>query len=362
MIKVLHTSRPLTNRGGIVSFVRMLLENSPDGVTFRHLPVGRPDGRGGVVYAMWAAVVAAARLWRMTRRGEVDLIQINTSLLWSSLLRDGLLLLAVRAAGAQPVVMFIHGWDPKVADVLQRRGWRRWLARRCLRRANLVMVLASTFVPTARLWVSQPDQILLRTTMFERAGVGPVIGRGRLRRLLVLSRLVPDKGAATALAAFLEICDDFPELELVIAGDGPERMVLEDRSACSSAADRIRFVGFVTGPEKAKLLAESDVFVFPTRREGLPVALLEAMAAGNAVIASRVGGIPDICVDGVNGFLLDDPSVANVAACIRQLGQSPELLEAMATANIRDSARFEVAQVARQFAADYARVISRAHA
>jgi glycosyltransferase involved in cell wall biosynthesis len=111
----------------------------------------------------------------------------------------------------------------------------------------------------------------------------------------------------------------------VIVGSGVCRPELENYAAGLQVSDRVHFLGYRR--DIPSLLHASDVFVFPSYREGLPVALMEAMAAGVPVVASRIRGNVDLIEDGVNGFLCEAQNGGDFAAKIRQLLEEPKLAE-----------------------------------
>ena len=120
----------------------------------------------------------------------------------------------------------------------------------------------------------------------------------------------------------------FPQLKDVhylIVGDGVNRTWLEDYAAQLNVRDRVHFLGY--RKDVAMLLHASDVFAFPTYREGLSVAVMEAMAAGLPVVASRVRGNVDLIQDGVNGFLCDPDDAQGFADKIRTFLDNPRLAE-----------------------------------
>lgn len=118
-----------------------------------------------------------------------------------------------------------------------------------------------------------------------------------------MGRLVEIKGLDVGLAAFILIAAKFPQTVLLIAGDGPEQERLEKRAAEAGLAERVRFVGWTD--EKPSFLSVCDLFLMPSRNEGMGRAAVEAMAAGLPVVASRVGGIKDLVIEGENGLLCE---------------------------------------------------------
>ncbi len=149
-------------------------------------------------------------------------------------------------------------------------------------------------------------------------------------RVLFVGRLEPVKGAATLLAA-LRAC---PEVEATLAGDGSERAFLEREAA--ALGGRARFVGHVPRAEVRRLYAEHDALVVPSivtslgRSEGVPHVALEAQAHGLPVVASSVGGLPEVVHADLDGLLVPPGNPAALAAALARLANDRALLAALA--------------------------------
>lgn len=113
--------------------------------------------------------------------------------------------------------------------------------------------------------------------------------------------------------------------EMLIAGDGGMRPALEARVADLGLPDRVRFLGVLAHAEIAPLLADLDMFAMPSRREAWGVAAAEASAVGLPVVASRVGGVPEIVVDGETGLLVPAEDPDALAAALDKLLADPEM-------------------------------------
>lgn len=136
-----------------------------------------------------------------------------------------------------------------------------------------------------------------------------------------VARLVPVKNLGLLFDAVALASLDVPEVRLVVVGDGPERAALESRAAQGDLAGRVTFLGQVV-PARP-LLAGFHVFALSSESEGLPVSVLEAMAAGVPVVATAVGGLPEAVQDGETGFLVKRTGdrVADAAALAGRLSE-----------------------------------------
>ena len=132
-----------------------------------------------------------------------------------------------------------------------------------------------------------------------------------------VASLTSKKGHAFLFKAVAVLGDRGLRCTLVLAGDGPERASLEALAAALGIADRVHFLG--DHADIADLLELIDVFVLPSITEGLPLALLEAMAAGRAVVATGVGGVPEAITSGVNGLLVPAQEVPPLADALYAL-------------------------------------------
>ena len=163
--------------------------------------------------------------------------------------------------------------------------------------------------------------------------------------ILYMGRLQSYKGPEILIRAFRRLTD--PSLRLHVAGTGP---ALETCRSLAAGDARIRLYGFVDGEERSRLLSTADCVVLPSLwPENFPVTIQEAFQVGPVVIASRIGGIPEMVRDGINGLLVEAGDEAGIAAAIERLRSSPDLAaklraSAQETARLYDM-RFHVAHL-----------------
>lgn len=140
--------------------------------------------------------------------------------------------------------------------------------------------------------------------------LGDIAGLGR-PRIAVVGRLSPEKGVDVFLEGVALLVERGVACTAVIVGDGPERGVLEQLAKHRGLADRVRFLGYLT--QIRPLYDHVDLIVIPSRSEGLPSVLLEALAADAGVVATRVGSIPDVLGPGEAGILVNPGSPRDLA-------------------------------------------------
>jgi len=147
-----------------------------------------------------------------------------------------------------------------------------------------------------------------------------------------VGRLVALKNHALLIGLLPDLRARFAGLQLVLIGDGPLRAELEEQVRTLGLGDCVRFAG--DRSDVAQLLCGFDVFVQPSRTEGLSIALLEASAAGCAIVASRVGGNPEIVAEGERGRLFESEDAAGLQAVLAEL-----LADAAQRRRLGDAAR-----------------------
>jgi glycosyltransferase involved in cell wall biosynthesis len=152
--------------------------------------------------------------------------------------------------------------------------------------------------------------------------------QGRGTRMLFVGRLAAAKG----LPILLEAVEKVEGATLDLAGDGPDRRMLEEKARSFALSDRVRFLGYQSQQQVRELLKRTDVFVLSSFAEGVPVVLMEAMAAGVPVVATRIAGIPELVSDEHSGLLVSPGSADETAYAIRRLLEDPDLRNRFAAA------------------------------
>lgn len=278
--------------------------------------------RRSLVYRLMPVCFVAAGMlaaWRVNRRERYDLIHVH----WP--LPLALLGWAAQRACRAPMVETFYGVELRwvKSSLAPLRGFIAWAARR----ADRVVAISSYTANELRELVDVPVDVIPYTTALPAPGGAPGAGPRATPTVLFVGRLVERKGVGHLIEAVARLHPRLG-LRLEVVGDGPERPRLE-ALARASGAEAVTFRGKVSAGELQRAYAGADVFVLPSvldargDTEGLGVVLLEAMNEGVPVIASRVGGIVDIVVDGETGVLVPAGDVAALAAALERLVGDP---------------------------------------
>ena len=208
---------------------------------------------------------------------------------------------------------------------------RRLLLRYGLRRATQVTAISSHVASEAARFCPEASGKIV--TIPNGVAVdefdGPVRFPFPFPYLLSLARLNPLKGHDVLLSAFRMVAEQEKNIHLIIAGDGPQRIRLHAIALAFGLKDRVTFLGDV-GREKVKeLLAGCELLVHHSWSEGIPNAVLEAMASGKAVVGTRVGGIPEVVSDFETGRLVPPGDPESLAKAILFLLHDGDRLKAM---------------------------------
>ena len=139
------------------------------------------------------------------------------------------------------------------------------------------------------------------------------------KTLLFVGRLAGVKGVPLLLEAMAALAPTHPDLRLNLIGDGPDRASLEAQTRALGLEDRVAFLGYRSQAEVARALSETDVFVLPSFAEGVPVVLMEAMAAQVPVVTTQIAGIPELVQNGLSGKLVPPGDATALQAAIDTL-------------------------------------------
>jgi colanic acid/amylovoran biosynthesis glycosyltransferase len=258
-------------------------------------------------------ILEAAHLARVLRRLQVDHLHAH-----DSGPPTAVALLASVLSG-RPYSFTVHG-PPEIDSP---RGLR--LEVKVAHAAFVVAVSNWTRGELLR-WSDPGDWSKIRVV---HCGVGPEFLRETPRptedghRLLAVGNLVPRKGHLVLIKAIAELRAAGEEVELAIIGDGPMRSPIEESVGRLGLDGVVTLRGRVGDDELHQTIQGCRALVMPSLAEGLPVALMEALALGRPVVATHVGGIPDLVQAGTSGWLVSPASVGGLADALREVLHTP---------------------------------------
>jgi glycosyltransferase involved in cell wall biosynthesis len=291
----------------------------------------------------WHDLMAVRALTDLVRETEADLVHAHSS-------KAGILgRLAARRAKV-PAFFTAHGFafagsrTPMAFRILYliSEWWagRRWTDR-------LITVSASDRRLALAWRIAKPERVALvyNGINHHRFAAVPPPTAGPIPVIGVLTRLVPGKGLDDLLQAAQLLLTTGP-YRFVIGGDGPLLERLKLRAQSLGIAEQVEFLGFVT--DEVAFLRQIDVYVLPSYKEGLPYGVLEAIAAGRPVVATAVGGLPEVVTDGVNGRLVVPGNVSALANALREVTEERQLRHMSENARQLVTARFTLDRMIRQ--------------
>jgi len=174
--------------------------------------------------------------------------------------------------------------------------------------------------------------------------------------LLHVGRFSPSKNHKLLIEAFSYALNQNPNLRLWLVGDGELRPSIEEMVQKLGLGDRIRFLGIRS--DVHKLLEQADVFVLSSDWEGMPLSILEAMAAGKPVVATSVGGVPELVENGLTGLLVPPDDANALAEALLLLAKEPELRQVMGQNGQKKAIDcFDISRTAREYEALYCRLL-----
>jgi len=301
-------------------------------------------------------LIALFALYRLIRRGRYIIVHCHST-------KAGLLgRLAARLA-QRPIILFTaHGW----AFSEGRAYWKRWLlaqAERLVAKVTTKIICVSKHDRELALQfkVARPDQLVVvhngivphRFLQADGARVRRQLGLEETPVLTFVGRLATPKDPLTLLRAIQSLSRG----KLILVGDGPLQSRAERFIRQNGLASRVILTG--ARMDIPDILAASDVFVLSSRWEGLPLVIIEAMMVGLPVVASRVGGVPELVEDGITGFLVPPGDPEALAEALQRLFKDKELRRRMGEAGREKALRsFTLGRMLRETQAVYEEMLA----
>lgn len=264
-------------------------------------------------------------------RGQVGLLHAHVASR-SSFLRKSMFIL-VAVAARRPVIFHLHGGSFMQYYHNECGAMHKWFVRFILDHCAVIVGLSPSWQASLTGITKNRKVVCIPNAASFQSREIPQLPR-ESGTLLFLGRLERAKGIYELLEAIAKLSSSFPGIRLLAGGDGDNKSVSE-RARQLGIQDRIALLGWVQGNQKEDLLARATLFILPSYNEGLPMGVLEAMAAGLPVVSTTVGGIPDAIEDGVEGLLIPPGDVDALCTAIEKLLLSSQLRQQMGESAMR---------------------------
>jgi glycosyltransferase involved in cell wall biosynthesis len=244
----------------------------------------------------------------------------------ASFIRKSAVLLIARLAGCKTIFHLHGGGFRKYATAEAGPLLRRWI-RYTLERSSVVITLSESWADFVQAFAPASHVAVVPNSVPLPALADPSLAQPQ--RVLYLGRLEAAKGVFELLAAGAQLAPRFPLLRLVFGGEG-DVQALRRRAFELGLGERIELPGWLGAQERDAELAKAGLFCLPSHAEGLPMSMLEAMAARKAVVVTTVGAIPEAVRDGDNGLLVPPRDERALAGALAQVMGDAALRERLA--------------------------------
>ncbi len=229
-----------------------------------------------------------------------------------------------------PTILHLHGSEFAIFYEQESGSRAKRFISHVFNRASRVVVLSEAWQRWVQGMCVNPHVVAIYNPVTLPAQVTPFETREQ-QTLLFLGRLGKRKGAYDLVEAVSRLTAEFPDMKLLMGGDGEVEQVREHVQRLG-LEKRVELLGWVTGVDKEALLRRASVYLLPSYNEGLPMSVLEAMAAGLPIVSTPVGGIPEAVADGVEGYLVQPGDVDGIAAALARLLGDTDLRRRMGEA------------------------------
>jgi len=350
----------------------------------RYLPVYVGRQRSGEVpagaqcltladsYGSFASLKACLQIISRSARPYIRLLaDYRPALMHAHFGVEGVYALPIATGLRIPLVTTFHGFDAtRSTPGLLTSGSPAWLNyvlhRRELKNSGSLFICVSRFIREKLLEQGFPEsRTVVHYIGVDTRSITPRDISEEQDIVLHVARLVEKKGTEFLIRAFGRIAQHRPSLQLVIAGDGPLRRMLESLTRDLGVDGRVRFLGALPHPEVLSWIRKAAVLVLPSvvarsgDAEGLGMVLLEAAATGVPLLGTRHGGIPEVVIDGQCGYLAEERDVSGLADRLQALMcDAPKRHEMGIAARRIATERFDIERQTERLETLYDRVLS----
>jgi glycosyltransferase involved in cell wall biosynthesis len=315
-----------SSEGGMTAITKMLYEiNYFDNVRFFHFNTSyNSTGKLGRLYEFVFRFLSFIK--HLIRVKPNAIFVMSNS--YMGFYEKCLYCLVARIFGVKSMLNHVGGEFDKF---YKQNAWNKYLIRMTIKFPNALLIGSTYWCNYFRTLFPQVTVYSVANPIIASAYHNANVSNDANAKFVITSlfRLVKEKGIYELLAVIKSLSSEFKNIEFVIIGGGPMlqdvRLALTDYIQSGNA----RVLGFVDDATKVKEICNSDAYLMLTHFDLMPISIMEAMAASKPVLSTRVGGIPDMVEDGVNGFLFNVGETEEVVDKLKLLIQNREVGKAM---------------------------------
>lgn len=347
-MKILIVCPELQRLGGVANHYKGLHEHWSFDVNYSFYGK-RKDNSSRLLTILMYPIDFICFIWRLLFQTP-DVVIVNPSFRPFQLIRDGLYLLTARFLNV-PVITFVHGFDIHLKARLSRLSKKvlAWTYNKSV----FVYVLSNEFKSCLES-INVTSPILITTTKVSESLLDnyKYQPKDKIQTLLFVARVIKDKGIYETIDALRIIQNSYPHTKLLVAGDGDELNAAK-RYVSTNRINGVEFLGALSGKQLSDCYRRADVYLLPTRSEGMATTILEAMSFGLPIITTPVGGIVDFFENGKNGFFIDGYEPEKYADAVINLIHSSDMIKEISQQNyLYAKENFMASKVVRKFEGD----------
>lgn len=339
-LDVLITSVPPEAKGGILAIHQILFGKSlGKNINLTLFPIGSPDPfKERSISRLIRVIIRITQFFILLIKDKsIRIIHINTAYDQRSLLRDTLFVIVSRLFRKKIIIQIHQRIEPTNNIIIDT------ITKYVFRLCNKVLVFSKeskknieTVVPMEKIEIFPNPVIVNDFEDLDKTYKKTLSIPEEAEIVLFLSRLIKEKGVHDLIESIPEVIRRYENVYFVFAGEGPDRPQMEMMCKMKGIEKQVRFTGHIPYKDVVRAFSIADIFVLPTYfPEGMPMAILQALAAGLPIISTPISSIPDIVTDGINGFLVEPHASDQLAEKILLLLCKKELRKRMGEENIK---------------------------
>lgn len=319
-MEIIMLGASLQQNGGIATVEKLIIKHIPTEVNIHHITT---HDEGSIFYRIKVFTLAILQFLGQLFTQKIDAVHIHISD-GGSLLRKAILVLLSVPFG-KPVIMHAHGAEFHVTyQKLPKLGQK--VMSVIFRKCQGFIVLSETW---EKYYIDNlglnSKQVFVLSNPTELPPKIPQRENAETLNLVFCGRVGERKGAFDLINAFSQLTAPQKEAtKLIFAGDG-EIEKAQQLAAELKITEQVNFLGWINSQQREQILAKADIFILPSYNEGLPMAILEAMAWGLPIITTPVGGIPELVINQQNGLLVQPGNIQELSTAIALLIKDEKL-------------------------------------